>query len=412
MARNGAMLPKVDLETGVSDGEMTAVRRTLDFARSQWVIGPVAVVGFFIYQGSVFATNHDWPGWPLMWGILIFGRVLRAALKEGPTTIWEFREAAGERRRQYRRKWRVGLLFVAFAMLIGGAMLSAGSNSLDTGLLFCGFGLLAIQSIWAFFDRPKTRSESAPRGWLRIRNIHPEAMARLRRIEAEELGKISLSEIPRRRRVFTAYYHRYPLRSLLGDRWKNPFAVFVIARMKFLRSKRLERESYEFTEAQEISEEQAHERLRERIQSWRAAHPDWPVLYIERLPSPAGDLTLESAFLASPDLAHFLCFHHSWLEQRPPGSGEFHFITWLAGEKMLCTTHKPLLPIDRQNVETLRVKGTEEEVFQAHLQRCALRQIDAAADHTQVRERFQQEKKQMAELLEKAGLRGPSFEIG
>ncbi|MEO7101564.1 MAG: hypothetical protein ABI162_19600 [Luteolibacter sp.] len=79
---------------------------------------------------------------------------------------------------------------------------------------------------------------------------------------------------------------------------------------------------------------------------------------------------------------------------------------------MLCTTHKPLLPIDRPNVDTLRVKGTEEEVFQVHLQRCESRQIDAAADHAQVRERLQQEKREAAELLEKAGLRSPTREIG
>lgn len=417
MARNGAMLPKVDLETGVSGGEMTAVARTYQVASVSrfMTVGPL--IAMYLIARNVYHIAG--PG--LLWGVIGGSALLNWLLRirgtaGGMITVWEFREADRERRRKLRQRWRNGFLFLSLAVMILTVFPAQNANKLNFhGFMFfvSGFGLLVVYTARGFIDRPKTSSESGPAGWLRIRNVHPEAMVKLRLLESEELKENATFELPRRRKVHTTFYHRYPLSSLLGETRKNPFTVFLIATMKVLRSKRLERESFDFTEAKEIPEDQAHPNLREKFGSWLLAHPDWSVLLIERLPSPAGDLTVDTSILVSPDLAHSLSFHHSWLEQKStPGTTEYAFLTWVANQRLICTTHMHLLPINRSNVDTVRVRGPEEVVFSAHLRRCTALEIDPAANRAVLRERFQQEKAELADLLESRGLRGPSRVAG
>ena len=417
MARNGALLPKVDLETGVSEGEMTSVARTYQVAGVGRFMRVGLLIGMYLIARNFLHIAGPWLLWGMMGGSVILNWLIRIrGTAGGMITIWEFRESVREHRRKLRQRWRNGLLFVSLSLMILTPLIGQFVNRMDFHdfkFFVSGFGLLLVSMIWAFIDRPKTPSESGPAGWLRIRNVHPDAMVKLRLLEAAELKENANSEIPGRRKVHTTYYHRYPLRSLLGEKRQNPFTVFLIAIMKLLHSKRLERESFDFTEAQKIPEDQTHQLLREKIESWRVAHTDWSVLLIERLSSPAGDLTVDTAILISPDLAHSLSFHHSWLAQKStPGTTEFAFLTWVANQRLICTTHMHLLPIVRPNVDTVRVCGTEEVVFSAHLRRCAGMELDHAVSPAEVIERFQREKEQLADLLESAGLRGPSREAG
>ncbi|MEO8614368.1 MAG: hypothetical protein ABI600_04445 [Luteolibacter sp.] len=415
MARNGAMLPKVDLETGGSEGEMTAVARTYQVAGAGRFMRVVLLIGVYMIARNFLQITGPWLLWGVIGGSVVLNWLIRIrGTTGGMITVWEFREAAREHRRKLRQRWRNRLLMLSLSLMILTSLPAQITNQMGfPGLMFffSGFGLLVVYTGWAFIDRPKTRSESGPAGWLRIRNVDPEAMVKLRLLEAEELKVNATFENSGRRKIHTTYYHQYPLRSLLGEKRLNPFTVFLIATMKLLRSKRLERESFDFTEAKEILEDQTHQNLREKIGSWRLAHPDWSVLLIERLSSPAGDLMVDTVILVSSDLAHTLSFHHSWLEQKSAaGNTEFAFLTWVANQRLICTTHMHLLPIHRPNVDTTRVRGSEEVVFSAHLRRCAGMVVDAAGNLDEVRERFHQEKAQLADLLESAGLRGPSRE--
>ncbi len=414
VAKNGAALPKVDLETGVSDGELTAVSRAYQPAGAGQAFRVVVLIAVYMIAKNVLHTDDSWLLWTVIGGSIVVNWLLRLRGNVGgAVTILEYREAAGERRRAIRRKLRGGLLLLSLVMIIAGPWLVSSSYPNDLYLLLGGIGLLVCRTVWAAFDRPKTRSESGPAGTLRIRNVHPEAMRKLRKIEAEDREKNADATVSRKRRVFTSFYHKFPLASLLGDGQKNPFMIFVVALMKVLRSKRLERESFDFTEAVEIREDEQNESLRAKTSAWLAAHPDWTPFLMEKLPSPVGDLTIETVLLASPGLKHAACFHHSWLERKPEGGvSEFSFLTWLIDGKILCTTHMPLLPIERPDVDAARVRGTEEQVFQAHLARCNGREINPAANPTELRERFQQERKDVGALLEAAGLRGPTREIG
>ncbi len=414
VAKNGAALPKVDLETGVSDGELIGISRVYQPSGAGQAFRVVLLIAVYMIAKNVLHTEDSWLLWTVVGGAILVNWLLRLRGNVGGTvTILEYREAALERPRAIRRKLRGGMLFLSLGTMIGGPWLVARSYPADLYLLLGGIGVLVARTVWAAFDRPKTRSESGPAGALRIRNVHPEAMMKLRKIEAEERQKNAAATVARKRRVFTSFYHKFPLASLLGDGWKNPFMILVVALMKVLRSKRLERGSFDFTEAVEIREDEMNEALRAKTAAWLAAHPDWSPFLMEKLPSPVGDLTIETALLASPGFEHAACFHHSWLERKPTaGVSEFSFLTWLKNGKILCTTHMPLLPIERPDVDAARVRGTAERVFQAHLVRCGGREINPATSPAELRERFQQERRDAGALLEAAGLRGPAREIG
>ena len=414
VAKNGAALPKIDLETGVSDGELTAVSRVYQPAGAGQAFRVFLLIAVYMIAKNVLHTDASWLLWAVIGGSIVVNGLLRLRGNVGGTvTILEYREAPREHRRTIRRKLRGGMLFLSLAMIIGGPLLISPSYPADLYLLFGGIGLLFARTVWAALDRPQTRSEAGPAGALRIRNIHPQAMVKLRKIEAEEREKTADATLSRKREVFTCFYHKFPLASLLGDGQKNPFMILVVALMKVLRSKRLERESFDFTEATEIREDELNESLRARIGAWLTMHPDWTPLLMEKLPSPVGDLTIETVLLASPGFEHAASFHHSWLERKPTGGvSEFSFLTWLIDGKILCTTHMPLLQIERPDVDAVRVKGTAEEVFQAHLARCGGREISPATGQAELRERFQQERRDASALLEAAGLRGPIREIG
>lgn len=414
VAKNGVTLPKVDLESGVSEGQLTAVSRVYQPAGAGQAFRVVVLIAAYTIAKNLLHTDESWLLWTVVGGSIVVNWLLRLRGNLGGTvTITEYREVARERRRAIRRKVRGGMLFLSFAMMIGGPWLVSPSYPDDLYLLLGGLGLLVARTAWAAFDCPKARSESGPAGAVRIRNVHPEAMVKLRRIEAEERAKIADATVSKKRRVFTSFYHKFPLESLLGNRRKNPLMIVVAVLMKLLRSKRLEREGFEFTEAIEIGEEELNETLRGTISAWRAAHPDWTSFLMEKLPSPGGDLTVQTVLLASPGFEHAACFQYSWLERKPTaGVSEFSFITWLKDGKILCTTPMPLLPLEQQDVDTARLKGTEEQVFQAHLARCRGREINPATHPAEILERFQQERRDISASLESAGLRGPTREIG
>jgi hypothetical protein len=291
LARNGAMLPKVDLETGASDDEMTSVARSYQAAGAGHVFKIAMFVGIYFFAQALFENDSEWLLWTLVGASIVMGWLGR--LRGGQTgaiTIWEFRETVRERRRQIRRKIRIGLLAGSFLLMILGPSLLLSSGPFHAAwvlrLITTGLVLLLANALWAMFDRPSTRSESGPDGWLRIRKVHPAAMAKLRKIEAEQQQQAATAAPHRKRLVRTSYYHKYPLASLLGTRRINPLQILVIALMKLLRSKRLERETFHFSEAAEIPEANLSDSLQQKIQSWRARHPDWPLLQANRLPSP------------------------------------------------------------------------------------------------------------------------------
>lgn len=412
MARNGAALPMVDLETGVSDGAMTAVPRSYQpFGIYQGLRGLIPIGVFIAVRNYRTLADGD-SLWFLVGGAILISWILRIAGGGGGTImIWEHREASMERRRVIRQKLRTGLLVSAFVLVIFGPSLLTTSYSSSIQMIVAGIMMLVTSFIWRIFDKPKTRCESAPNGWLRIRNVHPEAMRKLRHIEQAERKNLVDEELPLVRKVYTVFLYRFPLRFLIGRTTKNPLTILAITLMRLLRSKRLEREAFEYSEAQEIRTDEIHDRLTEVLSAWQSEHPGWEMIQQQRLPSPSGDITVDSVFLTSPGLEHLLCLHHTWTV-RDVGAGitESSFLTWQENGKILCTSETRPLPIRRLSVEYLRVKGHNREVFQAHLNRCVGHQISPATNREHLLARLAAEKQETSNALEAAGLRGPSHE--
>jgi hypothetical protein len=242
------------------------------------------------------------------------------------------------------------------------------------------------------------------RGWLSISPIHPDALAFLSAREAERKSTENKDGEPKKRRIRTVYYHRYPLRLLIGHRILNPFAILQVSLMKLFRSKLLVREAYHFSEAQEMPLENLCLPIREAVDSWRYIFPDWTFVVGESFPSPAGDLFTESAILASPGLEHCAAIMRSWMEQTPAkGITQIRFITWLADGNHITTQNQPVFALSNPLLHH-RASGLPEQVFQAHLRNLSGHAVDASSSIDHLRARLLHEKEETDRLLTEKGM--------
>jgi hypothetical protein len=410
IAKNGAVLPRVDLETGVSDVEMIAVSRSYQpFGISQGLRSLLMIGVYFAVRNSAILAS-DQGIWMLVGGAILLSWILRLTSGVGGTImIWEYREAALERRRALRRKQRCGLLVTAFSLVILGPWLLTASYFLSIQLIVAGCGLLIVSVIWRIVDAPKTRCGFAPHRWMRIRRIHPDAMLKLRVIERTERSETTSTDFTRARQVYTVFLYRYPLKLLIGQSTRNPLTILIIILMKLFRSDRLEREAFEFSEAEDIRADEIKTILSKQLIDWHADHPDWILCQRQRLASPSGDLTVDSVFLRSPRWEHVLCMHHTWTVRNPEkGVVESSLLTWMKGGNILSTGQTPALPLQRPDQEFAQCQGDARELLEVHQRRCANRQISPAENLEQLLVRLVTEKKNVSEALEIAGLRGPS----
>lgn len=413
MARDGTVLPKVDLETGVSEGEMLAVARNYRPSTPVFLIAVIALI-LLAAWGVEFATIHL---------VIIFGIISLAGIilklrgkKNGSITIWEYRETSRQIRYLSQKRWRQSISYTSVLLFILGIAFGDKITPLLPNFpVFSIFTLITIflgNVVWERIMRPKTRTESTPTlGWLRIRNVHPEAMRKLREIELTEIAKNAECPTKRTRKVFTRYFHRFPLAALLGNRQRNLFHSAVITLMKLFRSANLERATFHFDESFVISETEISPALRSSLDAWRLAHADWQLLKIERLPSPAGDLTMDTAIVASPRLEHILHLSHTLSPQNSPPYADCEFVTYLQSGRKIYTSSLPIIEIGRTDVDSAQAKGNHLQIFQAHLARCVEHPMAPANDLHSLLARLHDEKAEAHALLEAAGYQGPTQEI-
>jgi hypothetical protein len=415
IVRNGATLPKIDLETGAGDEEqvLRPIRRIHEG------MGPGGIVSILIYVAmtvvliNVFKVRATTIFFVCL--VASLGYRQASALRGGKSqrvSIWTFIEERRAKRAALRRYLRIGLMLSVFGLTVGTLFIPISLPSIQIGgfmkvwiyqivpacaLLIVGMG------IWAFLDRPKYKLHSADPGWLRITPIHPQALAFLHAIEAEEEQLRANAPLPRKRLVRTVFYHRYPLRLLIGHRIHNPLFILQCAVMKLLRSRLLVRDSYHFSEAEEVPLEKLCPSLREAAQSWLDSHPGWSFITGERLPSPAGDLVIENTVLASPCLEHCASISRAWLEQRESkGVIHFTFRTWFADGTHASTYDQPFLVLDPTNA-AYRASGPPEHIWQAHLRHLSTHPISPASDPAELRARLLHEKEETDRLLTEKG---------
>lgn len=418
LAKNGATLPQVDLDTGVSEGPMRSLRRVGEFNLA--IVVASAVFGIGGYFGAKHVFGGEFFGFfcLLLVGQMVFGRLrtLRGAATQR-VLVWTFLEESRARRIARRRWLRISaMLVIAISMVVLPLLLVGPHKDLMkwfTRLFAVGIPLLIILIAWAVLDQGKTRIRPGPQGWLRIERVHPEALAKLREIEREIRDKEGSLHAVRKRRVRTSWFHRYPLRLLIGKNWKRPILVINIALMKLLRSKLLERETYHFSEAEEIPVAKLCDALVKFNDDWRFAHPDWIFISARHLPSPAGDLMVDSLFLASPGLEHCASVSHVWLARNHgEGTTETCFFTWVEDGRVVASIDHAPLPLSSPRMIGQRVSGTPEQVFESHRNLCAKHAISASRDRSELLARIRNLMEESDALLTEAGFQSVVRETG
>jgi hypothetical protein len=415
LAKSGATLPKVDLDTGVFEGPMKSIPRVVKTTRPMAIFTGLAFFGIYLFLREYLGLQSL--GLLLPFFILLFLAKRLGILRDNLSSVlrvWTFVEESRAKRYTLRRRMRLGVLFLIFFSILAPPFLD---NPGITWILIwlrwvLPLGALTIiaLAIWSLMDRPKIRTKAESPGWMRISRVHPDALSYLMAEEQQGMQQEEVGPIHRKRLVHTVYYHKYPLRMLIGHRIWNPLAIFQITIMKFLRSKLLVRPAYHFSEAEKLPLEKLCPPLQQSIASWLAGHGDWSYVIGDHLTSPAGDLTVENAVLASPDRMHCIQFTRAWLEQKPEkGVTQYHFMTWLADGKHVTTHNHPCLSLSNPHLHH-RAKGNPDQVFSAHLKNLSGLEPSAAMDIPELLERLEREKEETDLLLTEKGYQSGTHE--
>ncbi len=370
--KNGATLPKIDLDSGVSEdeGKLRSIQRIHQNVGGGSIIRIFVLVALYLVLNSYFKISGVSIFLFFIIGTVLFSRFMNlSGVQSTRIVFWIFTEERRAKRAAIRRYIRLGTLALLVVGLIVRMLLPFGATPFDfLKIYFFWICLMIALGLWALFDRPKFKIRAADPGWLRITPVHPKALEFLSTIEADEMQQHESADQPRKRLIRTVYLHRYPLRMLIGRMHRNPLMILQIALMKLFRSRLLVREFFHHSEATETSQESLCLPLREACDSWLASHPDWIFVSAERLPSPAGDLIVETAHLAAPGLEHCLRIARAWMQHTPQKSNnQFTFITWIDdGTEHISTCDQPYLALKSPQFHH-RAKGDSEAVYQAQL---------------------------------------------
>lgn len=404
LLKNGATLPKVDLDSGVSkdEGTLQSIQRIHQNAGIGLVISLVIPYFLIIVLSSYFEISSFSLFVCVIAGSLLLTRVMNLRGSQSSRIVfWIFTEERRAKRAAIRRNIRIGTLVLLVAGLLVRMLAPAGGSPFGFFKLYIVWmGCMVALAIWALFDRPKFKIRAADSGWLHITPIHPKAFEFLSRIEAEEMQRQESAGQSRKRLVRTVYLHRFPLRMLIGRIHRNPLMILQIALMKLFRSRLLVREAYHFSEAEEVKLPDLCPPLREACESWLATHDGWSFVSGERLPSPAGDLIVETAHLAAPGLEHCLRIARAWMQHTPKKSNnQFTFITWIDdGSEHISTMDQPFIALRNPQFHH-RANGEPESVYQAHLDHIAGFSIHRPKDDAALLELLRIDKEESDKLM-------------
>lgn len=418
LARHQVLLPAIDLETGANEGEMVPVARTHTGLRLHRGLGFAALV-------MAWSAARQWLPFANLW--LLLGLVTAGAawgwlidLRGGPgarVTVIEQRQAARERRRLARQKTRSTIATVGAGLLLVPLFVPHWWPDWPwsySAVMWSGaVALWSAQGIWALCDRQRVRCTAGPAGWLRLTPLHPRAREHLAALEgAARVAHAAAGG--RKRLVCTSYYHRLPLRSLLG---KPPWSVgrlIKTALLKALRSKMLEKETYHPNEADPVPAATLCLSLRARIEAWCRDHPEWTTRLAERCVSPDGSLTGEGARLMAPEQPHVMFFTIAWATRRQPSPEAVHygFAAWTKTGTFVSTSDFEWSPFQIPGIDAARVEGKPEQVWQSHLARCAGHDLDPIRDLADLQARVHQTNQVIHDFHTRMGWHSPLREVG
>lgn len=186
MIAQGAVLPKIDLESGSEDPALVEVRRK--FMKVHWSMGFMGM-GPTMFQFFPKAPRR-WEGVPSwipsmvfmgLWLIICLVIFFTLTRRVSFTT---YVRPETEARRRRNRNIRGALYFFSIAFVIsptGFALASSAVVRLEDVFIFVLVGLIGViaTSLWHYLDRPKIHMTLEPGGLLRLGGVHFNAIRRL-----------------------------------------------------------------------------------------------------------------------------------------------------------------------------------------------------------------------------------------
>ena len=404
-ARNRAILPKVDLDTGEHDAPMKPIHLASPTKSPLATVASAVLTAIFVFCAVVFDFNPLMMVVPVITMIIGWRLVALRTGSDGKMVAWAFMSETRADRLNRRRKIRARLLF---GCAIGYLWVALGDfASVPPVLMLACFAGIFGCAIWGLIDRPKVRATAVDGGWLHLAPIHPQALEFLR---AEQDRLSAVESTARKRLVRTTWLHRYPLRLLTGQT-RHPLILLRIVLMKFLRSKLLVRESYHYSEAEKRHPSGLCAPLQLAMNAWLENHPDWQFIDAEHLPCPGGDLMVQSAILASPGLEHTLSITRAWMEQAADRAvNHHHFMTRLEDGATVRTHDQPFLDLQLPGFTERGARGEPEAVYQNHLASLGGRMPAAAGSRAALLERIEQLKAAFDQALTAAGYQSEARE--
>lgn len=409
-AKNGVTLPMVDLHSGIREEDMKTLTHTVKVMTAEGVIKACVIVGVFVFLREQFQFDNFIGLFVLSFVVLTLLKSF-GILRKNPNAevrVFSHVDARRMKRISRRRHIRLILLLLLILLMFLPIIFAAGSMGSFGDWMMWAYpatvlGLIAL-AVWNAVDKQRPIAKADQPGWLRFRNIHPEALAYLRERESEYLESIHSAPRGRSRLVRKTYYHRYPLRMLLGKRIFNPLAFIQIGLMKLFRSPLLVRETYHYSEAEKLPLEELSVSLRKQVDAWLAQEADWTFIAGERLPSPLGDITVDTAILAASGLEHCVCFHYVWSPLKPyAGTVSVKFLSYSINGTSIWTQDHPHLDLNLPNVEEHRANGSPPRVFQAHLRNCEGHMIRGPGSAEELLRRIEDEKEITDRILTERG---------
>jgi hypothetical protein len=424
IVREGTMLPRVDLDGRGKGGPLTPVIMRLPVpldgkGLALTAVGALPVAGYLAYQLMTGGRlSYLW-----MFGIVIVTQFLFRGVKvrTAPAHVFGYISVPAVRTITRRALWRQRLT-VAMLVPIGVifplmAAYPSMTRSYDRiydiakwagGMVAVALVILLTVSIWGSFDKgwrcPRFRD-----GWLWITGIGHEALM--------GLGARAVGHVPEpvKRRVFKMRLDRMPV-----EFWRQIHGHGVIGRFRSwwirLRTKGRPFEQYAFhwSEAEKLTPEEIDPELLSAWRSDTAGTPlaDWMPVYGVRAASPAGwDEVNEAAFL-SPDGRHVAipAITRVVRDRKLKETRETHFRSFTSDGRTIATGTMEYVGAMPAEFEFSFVKGSPMAVAAVHLQRAAGEDL-VFLDGDKVRRREERELQLRHELMEVAGIYGPTEEM-
>jgi len=408
LVKHRTVLPPVDLETGVTEGELvTAMRQHVPRQMGNLLLA--LIVGLVFYEG-ISPSGLSVTAYVLIVFVIVF--FLRFFSRSRTVIIWDQRNGVRHRMRKMRHGFRIGLALLAPALFLTAAYFSSENSFFPLfGIFGVSLVLILLSLVMGFFGRSPLKVGEGPQGWLRISNVHPDALGFLMRLEQEQQAHMESAGKPQTWRVYTAYFYRYPL-SLLID-WKTGvWTAMVLMVMKLFRARQLEQTMLAVDGAVESGMESLHHELRDTVARWAEAHPGWSVSGAAVLDAPFSVIRQEFVSLIDPTLAHALTFTATWAKAKPGVVRCFTILnTWLDNGVMFATANCAVVRTGRAGVDYQHTKGDAEAVRTVHFARCAGHTPVPAGSPEEMKRRLVEERELSSRELEELGWNSPVREI-